>query len=76
MYYLDRYIMMSEDCIIKRDLPTRNVIINFLFQDVADKRGNQETLLDEMNNKYYYFTRTKGLFRICYPKEKPKSGMF
>ncbi|KAJ1527106.1 hypothetical protein ONE63_008641 [Megalurothrips usitatus] len=24
-----------------------------------------------MNSKYYYFTRTKGLFRICYPKERP-----
>ncbi|KAL0278574.1 UNVERIFIED_CONTAM: hypothetical protein PYX00_000358 [Menopon gallinae] len=43
------------------------------IEDIAEKRGNQESLIEEMNNKYYYFTRTKGLFRICYPKEKPKS---
>ncbi|XP_033297721.1 uncharacterized protein LOC117204430 isoform X5 [Bombus bifarius] len=24
-----------------------------------------------MNTKYYYYTRTQGLFRICYPKERP-----
>ncbi|CAB3371472.1 Hypothetical predicted protein [Cloeon dipterum] len=24
-----------------------------------------------MNTQYYYYTRTKGLFRICYPKERP-----
>lgn len=42
------------------------------IEDFADKRGNPE-LLEEVNNKYYYFTRTKGLFRVCYPKEKPKN---
>ncbi|XP_019875321.2 uncharacterized protein LOC109603273 isoform X2 [Aethina tumida] len=30
-----------------------------------------QALLDSVNSKYYYFTRTKGLFRICYPKERP-----
>lgn len=41
------------------------------IQQYAAKRGGQESLLENMNSKYYYFTRTKGLFRICYPKERP-----
>ncbi|XP_021936685.1 uncharacterized protein LOC110838113 isoform X2 [Zootermopsis nevadensis] len=40
----------------------------------AAKRGDQESLLENMNSKYYYYTRTKGLFRICYPKERPPTG--
>lgn len=41
------------------------------IQQYAAKRGGQESLLENMNTKYFYFTRTKGLFRICYPKERP-----
>ncbi|XP_046989602.1 uncharacterized protein LOC124595066 isoform X2 [Schistocerca americana] len=41
------------------------------IQQYAAKRGGQDNLLDNMNKKYYYYTRTKGLFRICYPKERP-----
>ncbi|XP_067006077.2 uncharacterized protein [Anabrus simplex] len=26
-----------------------------------------------MKNKYYYYTRTKGLFRICFPKDRPSN---
>ncbi|KAK7870809.1 hypothetical protein R5R35_005470 [Gryllus longicercus] len=37
----------------------------------ATKRGDQESIVENMNSKYYYYTRTKGLFRICYPKERP-----
>uniref|UniRef100_A0A1B6GSJ6 Voltage-dependent calcium channel gamma-5 subunit n=2 Tax=Cuerna arida TaxID=1464854 RepID=A0A1B6GSJ6_9HEMI len=37
----------------------------------AAKRGGQEALLESMNSKYYYYTRTKGLFRTCFPKERP-----
>ncbi|XP_069691348.1 uncharacterized protein [Periplaneta americana] len=42
-----------------------------IHQQYAAKRGDQESLLENMNTKYYYYTRTKGLFRICYPKERP-----
>ena len=45
-----------------------------MLQQFAAKRGDQESLLDSMNSKYYYYTRTKGLFRICYPKERPPTG--
>ncbi|BES98420.1 Hypothetical protein NTJ_11235 [Nesidiocoris tenuis] len=41
------------------------------IKDYASKRGGQEALLEAMNTKYYYYTRTKGLFRICFPKERP-----
>jgi hypothetical protein len=54
---------------------------NWLFIEV--KRANilkslsqhsdehSRALLDSVNSKYYFYTRTKGLFRICYPKERP-----
>ncbi|XP_053607784.1 uncharacterized protein LOC128673747 isoform X1 [Plodia interpunctella] len=32
--------------------------------------GNSQ-VLENLNNKYYFYTRTRGLFRICYPKERP-----
>ncbi|GLG94135.1 uncharacterized protein GBIM_01393 [Gryllus bimaculatus] len=41
----------------------------------ATKRGDQESIVENMNSKYYYYTRTKGLFRICYPKERPPTGL-
>lgn len=41
------------------------------IQAYAAKRGGQEALLESMNTKYYYYTRTKGLFRVCFPKERP-----
>jgi hypothetical protein len=47
-----------------------------MLQQFAAKRGDQESLLENMNSKYYYYTRTKGLFRICYPKERPPTGKF
>ncbi|XP_018567985.1 uncharacterized protein LOC108908434 isoform X1 [Anoplophora glabripennis] len=31
-----------------------------------------QALLESLNSKYYYYTRTKGLFRICYPKERER----
>ncbi|KAK9719710.1 PMP-22/EMP/MP20/Claudin tight junction [Popillia japonica] len=52
---------------------------NWLYIDV--KRANiqsylsthkdETTLLENLHSKYYYYSRTKGLFRICYPKERP-----
>ncbi|XP_077300314.1 uncharacterized protein LOC143921067 isoform X1 [Arctopsyche grandis] len=43
------------------------------IQSYAAKHNdaNSQNLLDNLNAKYYYFTRTRGLFRICYPKERP-----
>ncbi|KAF3427810.1 hypothetical protein E2986_13019 [Frieseomelitta varia] len=37
----------------------------------AAKHAEQSHLVEQMNTKYYYYTRTQGLFRICYPKERP-----
>ncbi|XP_059477565.1 uncharacterized protein LOC132197951 isoform X1 [Neocloeon triangulifer] len=37
----------------------------------AAEKGDQSALVDSMNTQYFYYTRTKGLFRICYPKERP-----
>jgi hypothetical protein len=45
-----------------------------MLQQYAARREDQESLLKNMNSKYYYYTRTKGLFRICYPKERPPTG--
>ncbi|XP_018378141.1 PREDICTED: uncharacterized protein LOC108770886 isoform X2 [Trachymyrmex cornetzi] len=41
------------------------------IQQYASKHAEQSNLVEQMNMKYYYFTRTQGLFRICYPKERP-----
>lgn len=41
------------------------------FQTYAAKHPDSQSLLESVNNKYYYYTRTRGLFRICYPKERP-----
>jgi hypothetical protein len=46
----------------------RSQIQNYLSKH-SDAQSQQ--LLENVNSKYYYFTRTKGLFRICYPKERP-----
>lgn len=40
----------------------------------AEKHSDSSALLESLNTKYYYFTRTRGLFRICYPKERPPSS--
>lgn len=56
---------------------------NWLYYEV--KRSNiqafaakhptdSEALLTSMNTKYYYYTRTRGLFRVCYPKERPPTS--
>jgi hypothetical protein len=45
-----------------------------LLQQYASKHGEQSHLVEQMNTKYYYYTRTQGLFRICYPKERPPTG--
>ncbi|RZF46776.1 uncharacterized protein LOC111044820 isoform X1 [Nilaparvata lugens] len=43
------------------------------IQKYAEKRGGQEQLLKNLDTKYYYYTRTKGLFRTCFPKERPRA---
>lgn len=44
------------------------------FQNAVNQRS-QTSVLEQMN-KYFYFTRTKGLFRICYPKDRPPAGKY
>ncbi|XP_066592760.1 transmembrane protein 114 isoform X1 [Prorops nasuta] len=41
------------------------------IQQYAAKNAEQNNLVEQMNTKFYYYTRTQGLFRICYPKERP-----
>lgn len=41
------------------------------IQAFASKHSESEALLSSLNNKYYYYTRTRGLFRTCFPKERP-----
>lgn len=45
-----------------------------MFQTYAAKHTDSQALLDSINSKYYYYTRTRGLFRICYPKERPPAS--
>ncbi|XP_012269473.1 uncharacterized protein LOC105693846 isoform X2 [Athalia rosae] len=40
-------------------------------QYAAKHIKEQSYLVEQMNSKFYYYTRTQGLFRICYPKERP-----
>lgn len=49
----------------------RNSIRSFLERH---NDTQSQALLQNLQNKYYYYTRTKGLFRICYPNERPKSN--
>lgn len=39
----------------------------------AAKYADSQQLLANVNSKYFYYTRTRGLFRYCYPKERPQS---
>ena len=43
------------------------------IQTFAATHSDSDSLLNSMNSKYFYYTRTRGLFRICYPKERPPS---
>lgn len=49
----------------------RNNIMSYAAK-YSDSEASQQ-LLSSVNSKYFYFTRTRGLFRYCYPKEKPQS---
>uniref|UniRef100_U5EXK2 Putative conserved plasma membrane protein n=1 Tax=Corethrella appendiculata TaxID=1370023 RepID=U5EXK2_9DIPT len=44
------------------------------IQAYVAKHSDTQFLLENMNTKYYYFSRTRGLFRICYPKERPPAS--
>jgi hypothetical protein len=48
-----------------------------LLQKSLSQQSDEHSraLLDSVNSKYYFYTRTKGLFRICYPKERPPTGV-
>ena len=37
----------------------------------AAKHTDADDLFNSMTNKYFYYTRTRGLFRVCFPKERP-----
>lgn len=39
--------------------------------NIQDSARNGDTQYVQDFQKYFYFTRTKGLFRVCYPKERP-----
>lgn len=49
-------------------------LFHFIFQTYVAKHVDSQSLLDSLNSKYYYYTRTRGLFRICYPKERPPAS--
>lgn len=57
-----------------------NIILFYLIwclislQTYAAKHPDSQSLLESVNNKYYYYTRTRGLFRNCYPKERPPAS--
>lgn len=53
---------------------TNNSCPIFCLQKYAAEKGDQGSLVDSMNTQYFYYTRTKGLFRVCYPKERPPTG--
>ncbi|XP_044731874.1 transmembrane protein 235 isoform X3 [Chrysoperla carnea] len=46
---------------------------NNIQKYLTNNGNNAETqaVLEDINSKYYYYSRTRGLFRICYPKERP-----
>lgn len=52
-----------------------NFIFIFVLQDYALKHTDSQSLLDSFNTKIFYFTRTRGLFRYCYPKERPPASI-
>ncbi|KAG5672536.1 hypothetical protein PVAND_002658 [Polypedilum vanderplanki] len=37
----------------------------------AAKQSDSQQLVEQVTTKYFYYTRTRGLFRNCYPKERP-----
>lgn len=43
-------------------------------QTYAAKHSDSQLLVEQVNTKYYFYTRTRGLFRNCYPKERPPSS--
>lgn len=46
-------------------------IIFFSSQSYAAKNSDTQQLVEQVNMKYFFYTRTRGLFRNCYPKERP-----
>ncbi|CAG9809222.1 unnamed protein product [Chironomus riparius] len=40
----------------------------------AARSSDSQQLVEQVNSKYYYYTRTRGLFRNCYPKERPPAS--
>lgn len=56
------------------------VFIPFFFfvfllpQNFIAKHPDAAALTDSFNNRLIYYTRTRGLFRYCYPKERPPAS--
>ncbi|XP_055388119.1 uncharacterized protein LOC129616494 [Condylostylus longicornis] len=44
------------------------------IQVFAEKHPESTLLLEHLSIKYYYYTRTRGLFRYCYPKDRPPAN--
>ncbi|KAL5278207.1 hypothetical protein ACFFRR_003079 [Megaselia abdita] len=61
-------ISFSTDNWLHYDVKRANI------QAFAAKHSEGEALLNSLSTKFYYFTRTRGLFRNCYPKEKPPAS--
>lgn len=61
-------IAFSTDNWLSYDVKRNNI------QSYAAKHSDSQALLDSINSKYFYYTRTRGLFRICYPKERPPTS--
>lgn len=49
-------------------------LLHIYFQDYTKSHPDSQALVGGINSKYYYYTRTRGLFRICYPKERPPTS--
>jgi len=44
------------------------------IKDFANRHTDAPGLFDSLNTKYFFYTRTRGLFRICYPKDRPPAS--
>ncbi|XP_058798875.1 uncharacterized protein LOC131668593 isoform X2 [Phymastichus coffea] len=42
------------------------------IQQYITNHPEQSHIVEQFTNKYYYYARTQGLFRICYPRDRPQ----
>lgn len=76
------YIALQAKCTALENLfyLSFQILFSFWLQqqvDAANKKGSPDltSVAEQMNNQYYYFTRTKGLFRTCFPKRPPRGKL-